>query len=84
METGRTAATADPAGYPELAGDLSNLCGALQIRFDRNGDTAHIDDAVQAGQKAVTVMPPGYISRPEILSNLGAALRTRFQRTGTG
>ncbi len=71
-----------PDRDPELAAVLSNLCGALRVRFDRTGDPADLDAAIIAGQDAVRATPPGHPRRPVRLSNLGLALRTRFERAG--
>ena len=52
------------AGHPDRATMLSNLGGALQARFERTGDVADLDAAVDAGRQAVR--PPRPATRPAI------------------
>ena len=52
-------------------------------RFERTGDLADLDAAIQAGQAAAEAAPAGHTNRAEILSNLGDALQARFGAPGT-
>jgi tetratricopeptide (TPR) repeat protein len=61
---------------------LSNLGATLRVRFERAGELADLDAAVQAGQAAVEATPTGHPNRATMLSNLGSALQIRFERVG--
>ena len=63
---------ATPADHPDRAGWLSNLGGALQARFERAGDRADLDEAIDAGRQAVAASPADHPDRAGCLSNLGA------------
>ena len=73
-----------PPGHPDRAMYLSNLGSALRTRFERAGDGADLDAAIDAGRQAVDLTPPGHPDRAAYLSNLGLALLTRFERAGDG
>jgi CHAT domain-containing protein/tetratricopeptide (TPR) repeat protein len=73
------AVAAAPDDHPDRPMYLSNLCGALQTRFQCTGAAADLDEAVRVGQQAVTATPE---DEPEMLSNLAAALHARFECTG--
>ena len=78
---GRRWRPARPA-TPTAPCTLSNLGLALRTRFERTGDRADLDAAIDAGQQAVAASPADHPDRAGYLSNLGNALRTRFERTG--
>ena len=73
---------ATPTGHTEQAGWLSNLGATLLRRFERVGDLADLDAAVEAGRAAVAATPTGHPDQAMYLSNLGDALQTRFERVG--
>ncbi|WP_371551505.1 CHAT domain-containing protein [Streptomyces sp. NBC_00554] len=73
---------ATPVDHPERAGRLSNLGGALQVRFERTGVQGDLDTAIAVGREAVTAIPVDHPDRARMLSNLGGALQARFERTG--
>jgi tetratricopeptide (TPR) repeat protein len=60
---------------------LSNLGVVLRTRFERTGNAADLDAAIEAGRAAADAIPADHPDRPAALSNLGVALRTRFERT---
>ncbi|WP_344204085.1 CHAT domain-containing protein [Nonomuraea bangladeshensis] len=69
----------------QRAGSLSNLSGALRARFDRTGQAADLDAAIDAGRAAAATAPTtpeGRPQRAQILSNLAGSLRARFELTG--
>ncbi len=61
---------------------LSNLGGSLRARFERAGDAADLDAAIDAVRRAADLTPPGHRDLAMYLSNLGVSLRTRFERAG--
>lgn len=71
-----------PSGYPNRAIYLSNLCGALQTRFEQTGTIDDLDQAITAGRDAVAATPTDHPERAGSLSNLGLWLWVRFERTG--
>jgi tetratricopeptide (TPR) repeat protein len=76
----RRTVAATPLDHPNRAGRLSNLSGALQIRFERTGAVADLNEAIDAGHKAVAATPPEHPNRAAILHNLSNALRARSGR----
>lgn len=73
------AAAGIPPGHPDRAGVLANLCAALWARFERTGEPADLDKAIELGRAAVQSAAPGDPGRAAYLTNLGAALRARFE-----
>jgi hypothetical protein len=73
---------ATPPGDPDLAGRLSNVGSALRARFERAGDSADLEAAVDASRRGVKLTPPGDPSLAGHRSNLGNALLRRFERAG--
>ncbi len=61
---------------------LSNLGNALVARFERAGDGADLDDAIDAGRLAVDLTPPGHPVLARYRSNLGNSLFRRFGQAG--
>ena len=51
-------------------------------RFERVGDAADLDAAVDAGRRAVDLTPPDAPGLAACLADLGNSLRTRFERAG--
>ena len=72
------ALAATPADEPVRLGYLSNLAGALQIRFARTGTSADLDQALEVGEQAVAAAPAEDPNRAKYLSNLGHALQARL------
>ncbi|PNE34831.1 hypothetical protein AF335_08685 [Streptomyces eurocidicus] len=62
---------------------LFNLGRALQAGYERNGDLALLDEAVQRLEEAVRFPHGSGPDHAMRLSNLGAALRVRAERLGT-
>ncbi|ARZ66002.1 hypothetical protein SMD11_0336 [Streptomyces albireticuli] len=62
---------------------LFNLGRALQAAYERNGDLALLDEAVQRMEEAGRSTPRSGPDRAMHLSNLGATLRVRAERLGT-
>ena len=78
---GRPPTSPRPA-TPTCPAILSNLGSSLLSRFERAGDAADLDAAIDAGQQAVDLTPPGHPDLAVYLSNLGISLHTRFERAG--
>ena len=74
--------TAIPADHHDRVAMLSNLGLALQLRFERVGALADLDEAITVGWGAVQATPADHPDRAGYLSNLGFALRVRFRRVG--
>ena len=53
-----------------------------EARFERTGDLADLDAAIDLLRQAVAASPADHPDRARYLSNLGVALRARFERTG--
>ena len=62
---------------------LTNLGTTLQTRFERTGDLAALDEAIELCRRAVAATAPGHPDRAARLSNLGGVLHGRFVRTGS-
>ncbi|WP_146174972.1 CHAT domain-containing protein [Umezawaea tangerina] len=62
-------------------GDMSNLSYALRLRFDRRGDEADLDRAVEVARAAVRYGPLDD-DLPNRVANLGAALTLRARHHG--
>ena len=60
----------------------SNLGNALRARFERTGNVADLDAAIDAGQQAVAAAMAEHPNRPGFLSNLGIALRHPLRASG--
>lgn len=69
--TAKSGAEDDP-DWPWILSDLGN---ALQMRFERTGRAADLDEAITWFERAVDRSP----TDPRLLSNLGNALRLRYQ-----
>ena len=50
---------------------LSNLGGALQVRFGRTGAVEDLDRAIDVGRQAVDATPGDHPNRPGYPANLG-------------
>ena len=74
--------TAIPADHPDRVAMLSNLGLALQLRFERVGALADLDEAITVGRAAAQTAPADHPDRAGYLSNLSGALRVRFGRVG--
>ncbi|WP_285605674.1 CHAT domain-containing protein, partial [Actinokineospora globicatena] len=67
---------------PNLPRHLSNLGIALRARYERTGNVADLDTAIDVARQAVHATPIDHPNLPRHLSNLGIALRARYERTG--
>ncbi|UJW28768.1 hypothetical protein L3Q67_26270 [Saccharothrix sp. AJ9571] len=76
MDLKERAAAATSAGHPDLGIRLTNLASAYSQRFQRTGELADADLAVEAGRRAVAAIPadhPCWLTAPPpdaILSDL--------------
>ncbi|EXM12961.1 hypothetical protein FOTG_18569 [Fusarium oxysporum f. sp. vasinfectum 25433] len=55
----------------------------LQLRYQRTGTMADLDEAINIGRQALDKTPGDHPDRVAWLNNLGIGLRLRYQRTGT-
>ena len=78
----RILAATPPDAPANRAMALGMLGMALQILFERTGDLADLDQAVEAGRQAADEMPAGHRGQLAVLINLAVALRMRYDRTG--
>ncbi|MFC4052751.1 CHAT domain-containing protein [Actinomadura syzygii] len=69
-----------PSDDPGRASYLSNLCCVLRRSFERGGDAADLEAAIDAGREAVAAAR--HPNLPSHLGDLGAALLCRFRSTG--
>jgi hypothetical protein len=75
---GEEAVAATPTDHPDRGQRLSNLGGALVVRFDRLGSAPDLDRAITVLEAAAAATPSQHPARAAVLSNLGGALRARF------
>lgn len=61
---------------------LGNLCEALRLRYERDGDPVHLDGAIEAGRRAVLGVAAGGTDEAMRMTGLGVALRLRFEESG--
>ncbi|MCX5097326.1 CHAT domain-containing protein [Streptomyces sp. NBC_00365] len=63
--------------------ELSALAGAYLRRYEHDGDSADLDEAVRAARRAIAVTPPEDVAdRRAHIQALGLTLIRRHQRTG--
>ncbi|MFD0356655.1 tetratricopeptide repeat protein [Streptomyces sp. NPDC127110] len=77
----RGARLAQPPGDPQHHRILHDLGSSLRSRFERKGDRADLDEAVEIGRQTVLMTRPGAPGHPDhagMLSELGNALMARF------
>ncbi|MEW2131555.1 CHAT domain-containing protein [Streptomyces sp. NPDC005435] len=77
----RAVLAATPVGHPRRTPALLNLATASVARAELTGDTADIEDMIEAARAAVAVTPPGHPARPRGLAELGVALRLASEHT---
>ena len=61
---------------------MANLGGTLLTRYERTGNKADLDEAIEIARAALAAAPPEHPFRGGILSILGLALRVRYDRIG--
>ena len=72
-----------PADHPDLSGHLSDLGLSLRTRFERIGNDADLDAAIDAGRRAVNLTPPGNPNLAPYLSRLGVPCLSGLSSPGT-
>ncbi|MFI8192084.1 CHAT domain-containing protein [Streptomyces sp. NPDC085946] len=75
----RAAVAAAPAGSAHRALCLSNLGLALRERYERDGNPADLDEAIEAGRQAWETTAPGDPNRTARLRNLAGTLLLRYR-----
>ncbi len=65
-----------------FTGWLNNLGEFLQSRFERTGEMANLEEAIETAREAVQSTPHDHPDRAARLNNLGTKLGRRFERTG--
>lgn len=63
-------------------GMSSNLCRALETRFDNTGVLTDLDDAIRAARMSVRLMPAADPTRTARLAGLCSSVPARYLRTG--
>ncbi|MFJ6810943.1 CHAT domain-containing protein [Streptomyces anulatus] len=81
VATAQAAVDALPAGHPDRAVHLTNVCATHMIRHDRWGDLTDLDQAVLAGEASVEANAPDPAVRHACLTNLDSALTERYRLT---
>ncbi|KAG0696809.1 hypothetical protein DFH29DRAFT_879140 [Suillus ampliporus] len=61
---------------------LSNLAFSINFRFNHQGKSHDLDEAISLHEEALWLHPVGHASCYASLDNLGGALRTRFSHRG--
>jgi hypothetical protein len=82
IAAGRVAVAATPEGDPDRPTRLTNLGIALQLLFERTGDTGVLAEAVATGRDALAASSHDDPDRAKYMTNLSAALLLQFGRTG--
>ncbi|KFZ23764.1 hypothetical protein V502_01755 [Pseudogymnoascus sp. VKM F-4520 (FW-2644)] len=68
---------------PEVTnGLLSNLGVFLESRYERTGDIADLEEAIQVARRAAASTPKDHFNLAIYLDNLGNKLQRRYERTG--
>ncbi|KAH7232458.1 CHAT domain-containing protein [Fusarium solani] len=67
---------------PNWAGRVNNLAVMLQGRYERTGNVADLEEAIDVARQAVAATPDDHPDRAACLSNLGTKLESRYGRTG--
>ena len=75
----RAAAANAPPDQPNLVPRLHELAVALRTRYQREGRSADLDDAITVARRAVYRMPTDHPDRAIYLIDLAGLLWTRFQ-----
>jgi hypothetical protein len=83
VRTWRRIVSITPEDHPDRPGHLTRLAIALHAGFERAGDPADLDQAIDLLGAAAVATPARDPDRAVRLSDLGVALRTRFKLTGT-
>ncbi|WP_411080948.1 CHAT domain-containing protein [Streptomyces sp. cmx-18-6] len=84
LELWRRIADGVPAAHRHRTMYLSNLSGALMLRFSRTSSVADLDEAIAVGRRAAgSRQTADHPDRAMALSNLGNALCSRFEVTGS-
>jgi CHAT domain-containing protein/tetratricopeptide (TPR) repeat protein len=66
------------ADQPDRPGMLANLAALLYTRYERFGEPADLDDAVEFAGRSAQCTPQRNAHRPGRIANLAAALRARY------
>jgi tetratricopeptide (TPR) repeat protein len=82
VRLGHRAVDRAPADDPRLAATLIGLGLALRCRFQRTGDTADLDEAIEVSRRAVALTREDHPDLGGHLANLGGTLHIRFERAG--
>lgn len=61
----------------QVARLMCDVGGHLRVRFERGGDTADLEEAVEIGRQTVAATGPGHPDHSGMLSQLGTSLMTR-------
>ena len=69
----------DDPGYPDR---LTALGSFFQQAYERTGDTAYLDTALDNDEQAMALMPPGHGFRAATLTNANLHLRLKYEITG--
>jgi tetratricopeptide (TPR) repeat protein len=78
----REAVSLYPEGHTGHDTYLNNLAYSLQYRFNYQGKSHDLDEAISLYEEMLLLHPVGHISRDTSLDNLGRALRTHFRQHG--
>jgi hypothetical protein len=68
-----------PEGHSERVIRLSELSDSLQIRFQRTGNMADLDRAIEVAYHSVALTPRGHHERAQTLATLSISLLPKFQ-----
>ncbi len=70
-----------PHDHPDRAAYLNNLGNKLGRRFERTGEMADLEEAIETARNAVQSTPHDHPNRAACLNSLGVFLESRFERT---
>ncbi|KAJ7731070.1 tetratricopeptide repeat-containing protein [Mycena metata] len=66
----------------DVAIELNSAAQVLQTRFEQQGNTKDIEDAIVLFREAVALSTQSHPNRDSFLHNLGTAVKSRFERRG--
>ncbi|EDR07690.1 uncharacterized protein LACBIDRAFT_294471 [Laccaria bicolor S238N-H82] len=72
----------EPAPHPDHSQSLNYLAYSLKSRFDRQGASNDLDEAISLHQEALLLRPAPHPERSSSLNNLANALQSRFEQQG--
>ncbi|KDR83220.1 hypothetical protein GALMADRAFT_874858 [Galerina marginata CBS 339.88] len=71
------------ATHPDRSASLNNLANALKARFEQQGASNDLNEAISLHREALLLQPATHPDHSTSLNNLANVLHTRFEQQGT-